>query len=82
MCEHIVRVIVIIARASIDADRPSKGVRLIAGVFQSMPAKLQEDALLRVHQPRFRRRNAEERGVKLIGILYDATIGRIVGIVY
>ena len=46
-----------------------QGVRVDAGVFERLPARLQHQPLLRVQQLRLDRRNAEERGVELIHVV-------------
>ena len=45
-----------------------------AGVFQRLPCQFQQQALLRVHQHRLARRNAEERRVETIDIRQHASL--------
>ena len=43
---------------------PVRRIRHVAAALQAFPAQLEEDALLRIHQLRFLRADAEERGVE------------------
>ena len=47
-----------------DADASGEARRIAARVFEGGGRKFQQDAMLRVHHPRFARRVAEKRGVK------------------
>src|SRR6185369_4640018 len=44
-----------------------------AGVFERAPARLQQQALLRIHALRFARRDAEETGVEAVDRADEAT---------
>ncbi len=56
------------AAAGIDADPQRRALRIAAGVLQRLPGALQEDAVLRVHQLRLARGEAEEGGVEPVAV--------------
>jgi hypothetical protein len=39
---------------------------MLSGVFEGLPRHLQEQPLLRIHEPRFLRRIFEEGGIELV----------------
>ena len=54
----------------------------MAGTLQALPADLQKDPLLRIHQLRLARRDAEEGRVELVDLIDHPTgthIGRVGG---
>src|SRR6185295_7905525 len=48
----------------VNADDSLVSERVVAGILERFPRDLQEQALLRIHQPRFGRRIVEERRVE------------------
>ena len=48
-----------------------------SGVFQAMPAFLQQQALLRVHVPRFPRRNTKETVVEQLNLVQQPAPPRV-----
>src|SRR4051794_13912102 len=53
--------------------RASQPVRRVASCFESFPSGLEQQTLLRIHQRCLARRNTEERGIKLIKAVEEAT---------
>ena len=49
--------------------------------LHALPAQLQEDAMLRIHQFRLARADTEERGVELLHVVDDATRRHVAGFV-
>ena len=56
------------------------GIGCVSTAFEAFPAKLQKDALLRIHQFGFPRRNAEEGRIEHLDIVNDAASLHICGI--
>ena len=71
------------AEAGIDARAaPLQPIGIDAGVLDGTPARLQEEALLRVHGPRVDRLDAEEARVELVDAFQEApaTVHRPLGL--
>src|SRR6185295_13761737 len=64
----------------IDADRPAIARRVIARVFERLPAALQEQALLRVDDRRLGRRKAKKSRVELVDGVHNPRSSDIAGI--
>ena len=68
------------ARAREHADQAGVALRVVPGPFERLPRALEEDALLRIHQIRFARREAEERGVEQIGAVEHTARLDVIGL--
>ena len=49
----------------------------VAGVLERLPGAFEEDALLRIEDLRFARREAEEAGVEMVRVLEDRPLAHI-----
>ena len=69
-----------VVHATEDTHRARTGVGCVSAAFDAFPTKLQKDALLRIHQFGFPRRNAEEGRIEHLNTVNDATSLHICGI--
>ena len=69
--------VVAVRNAEVDADLGAAQVhRRATRIFQSLPADLQHQALLRIHAGGFTRRNAEEFRVELVDVGEERPVSR------
>ncbi len=61
---HVAAEVGVDTAAREDSDRTGRPFRVVAGILESFPGKLEEDALLRVHDVGFAGQVPEERGVE------------------
>ena len=66
------------ASRSAAAARPQEPIAVV-GIGCRFPGELQQDALLRVHRQRLARRDAEELGVELVGVMDESAFARVGG---
>ena len=66
-----------VVHAGEHADRTVLRAGRMAGAFQALPAQLQEQPLLRIHQLRLARADAEERGVEQLHTVDHAACGDV-----
>src|ERR1051325_7412943 len=57
------------SRARVYSHSSLRPARVVPGVFEGLPGHLEEQALLRIHEPRFPLRVAEERRVERVVVL-------------
>jgi len=70
-----------IVHAGKHADRYRGAIGRMAAALEAFPAQFQKQPMLRVHQIRLSRRNAEERGIEIFHAVDHATCGDIRGII-
>ena len=68
IAHQVQRHVGVVARAAEDADRAAELVRHMARVLERFPRHFEEVAVLRIHDRRFARREAEELGVELLHV--------------
>ena len=70
------------ADAAEKADQPLVAVRVVTGVFEGVPGRLQEEPVLRVHHLHLPRRQVEEVCVELVLVLDDGPRFHVVRILH
>ena len=63
-----------------DADRPRISGGVVPGIFERLPATLQKQPLLRVHQFRFARIDPKEFRIKLVDIIENRPRANVIGV--